>query len=46
VVGGAAPPGIAAGDFACVIPSIETGNAYVNVHSTVFPNGEIRGQIR
>jgi hypothetical protein len=46
VVGGAAAQRIAAGDFAGLIRAIETGNAYVNVHSTVFPNGEIRGQIR
>jgi len=25
---------------------IASGNAYVNVHTTLNPNGEIRGQIR
>ncbi|HWQ83720.1 MAG TPA: CHRD domain-containing protein [Anaerolineales bacterium] len=29
-----------------VLTAIETGNAYANVHTTAFPGGEIRGQIR
>jgi hypothetical protein len=29
-----------------LIAEIETGNAYVNVHTSQFPPGEIRGQIR
>lgn len=29
-----------------LIEAMQTGNAYVNVHTTAFPGGEIRGQIR
>jgi hypothetical protein len=46
VVSGASAQGIDAGDFEGLVTAIQTGNAYVNVHTTVFPNGEIRGQIR
>jgi hypothetical protein len=38
--------GLAAGDLAAVVRAIRAGFAYVNVHTTVFPSGEIRGQIR
>lgn len=38
--------GLAAGDLAGAIRIIQTGNAYANVHTTMFPAGEIRGQIR
>lgn len=31
--------------FADAINAIETGNAYVNIHDSVFPGGEIRGQL-
>jgi len=37
--------GLRAGDFAAALQSIETGDAYVNVHTTQFPAGEIRGQV-
>src|SRR5438105_3660728 len=30
---------------AAAIKAIEKGNAYVNVHTAKFPNGEIRGQL-
>ncbi|MGQ0569760.1 MAG: CHRD domain-containing protein [Armatimonadota bacterium] len=32
--------------FRDLITAIEAGNAYVNVHTTAFPGGEIRGQMR
>jgi len=38
--------GLAAGDFAGAVRAIESGNTYVNVHTTNFPGGEIRGQIQ
>ncbi len=37
--------GLAAGDFAGALRAIRSGNTYVNVHTTRFPAGEIRGQI-
>ena len=40
-----AAQGIAAGDFAKVIRAMRKGDAYVNVHTGVFPGGEIRGPI-
>jgi CHRD domain len=40
-------PGNACGwqDLADVLGAMATGRAYVNVHSTQFPGGEIRGQV-
>jgi len=43
---GAAAQGIAAGEFAELVAAIRAGRAYVNVHSTTFPGGEIRAQLR
>jgi CHRD domain len=37
--------GIAAGEFAEVIRAMRAGNAYANVHTDLFPGGEIRGQV-
>jgi hypothetical protein len=38
--------GVAATEFAELLRAIRSGNAYANVHSSRFPAGEIRGQIR
>jgi hypothetical protein len=38
--------GIAAGGLVEFIEAIRRGATYVNVHNTLFPTGEIRGQIR
>jgi hypothetical protein len=38
--------GIAAGEFAELLKQIRRGDTYVNVHTSTFPGGEIRGQIR
>ena len=37
---------LTAKDLAAVITAIQAGAAYANVHTTVSPGGEIRGQIR
>lgn len=33
-------------DMGALIGALRAGNAYVNVHTSQFPGGEIRGQIR
>lgn len=38
--------GIAPGDFGALIAAIEHNTGYVNVHTTDFPSGEIRGQLK
>jgi hypothetical protein len=43
---GPAGQGISPGEFAEVLRAIRDGVTYANVHSTMFPGGEIRGQIR
>jgi len=43
---GPANQGIAAGEFAELVKAIKAGVTYVNVHSSTFPGGEIRGQVQ
>lgn len=38
--------GIVAGNFADFLTVLRSGDAYVNVHSTNHPGGEIRGQLK
>ena len=42
---GPAGQGVAAGEFAEVLRALRSGVTYANVHSSMFPGGEIRGQI-
>ena len=46
VIGGAAGQGIAAGEFAELVAAIRARATYVNIHTTQFPGGEIRDQIK
>ena len=38
--------GIAAGEFDEFVAALKKELAYVNVHSSLFPGGEVRGQVR
>ncbi len=42
---GPAAQGIAAGQWDKIVAAMRAGVAYANVHTTNFPQGEIRGQI-
>jgi len=37
---------ITAGNFNALVAALESDTAYGNIHTTNFPSGEIRGQIR
>ena len=43
---GPASQGVTAGNFQAVVDALESDTAYANIHTTKFPAGEIRGQIR
>lgn len=45
VIGGAAAQGIAAGEYAELLRAMRAGMTYANVHSTIWPGGEVRSQI-
>lgn len=46
MTGGSTGQGIAAGEFAELVAALRGGVTYVNVHSSLFPGGEIRGQLK
>jgi hypothetical protein len=37
---------LSAGDFSALVEALEHNTTYVNVHTSAFPTGEIRGEIR
>jgi hypothetical protein len=43
---GLANQGVTAGDFDALEDALTSNTAYANVHTTNFPSGEIRGQVR
>lgn len=42
---GPAGQGVATGEFAELVAAMRGGVAYINVHSSTFPGGEVRGQL-
>lgn len=38
--------GIAVGNFEALLAALDSNTAYLNIHTSGFPTGEIRGQIR
>ena len=45
VIGPRRRKGSRAGEFAELVKALRAGVAYANVHSSVWPGGEIRGQL-
>jgi len=45
-VTGPVTQGIHSGDLAPALEAVRDGAAYANMHTTKFPGGEIRGQVR
>jgi hypothetical protein len=43
---GPAMQGVTAGDFQAIVDALESDTTYANIHTTAFPAGEIRGEIR
>ena len=37
---------VPAGDFSALVDALESDTAYANIHTTAFPAGEIRGEVR
>jgi hypothetical protein len=37
---------VLAGDFDALLAALQSNTAYGNIHTQLFPSGEIRGQIR
>jgi hypothetical protein len=37
---------VTAGDFDALEDAPETNTAYANIHTTAFPAGELRGEVR
>ena len=45
-VTGPTTQGIDVGDLTAALEAVADGSAYANIHTTKFPGGEIRGQVR
>jgi hypothetical protein len=45
-VTGPSAQGIDVGDLVAALEAVDEGNSYANIHTTKFPGGEIRGQVR
>jgi hypothetical protein len=43
---GIAAQGFPAANFDALVEALDSDTAYANVHTTTFPAGEIRGQVR
>jgi CHRD domain-containing protein len=46
IIGSAAAQGIAPGELFSVLRGMRGGVVYANVHTNIFPGGEIRGQVQ